>query len=95
MSRAGTVAAGNARDFMDIRLNPFHRGDDAVRDLRKEMIAETGAFLTWALAKERGLPAIPRRRVDEGGFTRLLTNPGARALVSKWWSHLLDSADSR
>ena len=78
---------------MDIRLNPFYRGDDTPRDLRKEMIDETGAFLTWALSEERGLPPIPRRRVDEGGFTHILANPAARALVSRWWSRLLDSSD--
>ena len=78
---------------MDIRLNPFHRGDDSARDLRKEMIAETSAFLTWALAQDRALPEIPRRRVDQGGFSQVLTNPAARALVGRWWSRLLDSAD--
>lgn len=59
------------------------------------MIAETSAFLTWALARQRegqAFPRIPRRRVDQGGFTSLLRQPGARAAVAHWWSRVLGEA---
>ena len=58
-------------------------------DPRAAMIAQTGAFLTWAMAQDRGLPRIPRRRVDEGGFTELLQRPGARAAADRWWERTL------
>lgn len=61
------------------------RGDDLPRDARRKAIAETSAFLTWALAKERHLPRIPRRPVAQGGFTQLLNRPGARTVVRHWW----------
>jgi hypothetical protein len=54
------------------------------------MIAETGAFLTWALRERPDLPRIPRRRVEEGGFTTLLRMPGARAAVGRWWDSVLE-----
>jgi len=54
------------------------------------MIAETGAFLTWALAQEGGVPRIPRRRVDAGGFTELLRRPGAAELVGRFWARSLE-----
>lgn len=76
---------------MDWRLNPFGGGDAAPRDLRTEMIGQTEAFLNWALAEEREFPRIPRRRVDKGGFTALLREPAARALVNAWWLRVLKS----
>lgn len=54
------------------------------------MIAETNAFLSWALAQERGLPRIPSRPVHQGGFTSMLKQRGARLLVDRWWSRALD-----
>ena len=57
---------------------------------RQQMIAETEAFLSWAMAHQRGLPRIPRRRMDEGGFSGLLKRPGARAAVTHWWYRVLD-----
>jgi len=59
-------------------------------DPREQMISQTSAFLSWALREGRDLPRIPRRRVDEGGFTRLLRTPGARAAVAHWWGRVLD-----
>ncbi|MEX0655550.1 MAG: hypothetical protein WDZ31_08625 [Phycisphaeraceae bacterium] len=59
-------------------------------DTREQMIAETEAFLSWALHGERPLPRIPRRRVDEGGYTSLLRQPGARAAVVHWWRRALN-----
>jgi hypothetical protein len=64
------------------------------RDLRLEMIAETSALLTWALARDRGLPRIPTRRMDQGGFARLMGQRPARALVERWWSNVLDLSAS-
>lgn len=62
-------------------------------DPRRRMIRETEAFLSWALAKERHLPRIPRRRVDQGGFTTLLGLPRAKLVVNHWWGWALDRAD--
>ena len=66
------------------------RGDGLSRDARKKAIAETSAFLTWALAKERNLPRIPRRSVAEGGFSKLLDRPVARVVVRHWWGRTLE-----
>lgn len=57
------------------------------------MIAQTSAFLTWALAEDRGLPRIPRRRVDEGGFSELLKQRAVRAMVDRWWNRTLELLD--
>jgi hypothetical protein len=54
------------------------------------MIDETGAWLTWALEQGIELPRIPRRSVEDGGFGSLLTRPGARAAVDRWWYMALD-----
>ena len=59
-------------------------------DLREQMLCETSTFLTWALARDRGLPNIPRRRVSEGGFARLLRQPGAREAIDRWWLRTLE-----
>jgi hypothetical protein len=59
------------------------------------MIAETSAWLTWALDHDldasatTGWPRIPRRRVDLGGFGNLIHHPGARAAVHHWWMKTL------
>lgn len=58
-------------------------------DIREQMIRETNAFLSWSLAKERGLPRIARRRVDEGGFSFVAKHRGARALAIHWWNKVL------
>jgi hypothetical protein len=58
-------------------------------DARRVMIEETSAFLTWALQHGQDLPRIPRRRVDEGGFSLLMQQPGARAAVARWWQRVL------
>ncbi|MFW6059859.1 MAG: hypothetical protein ACODAQ_06735 [Phycisphaeraceae bacterium] len=75
-------------------MSSHHRpgdGDGPVpRTARQQMIAETSAFLTWALHHHGQLPRIPRRRVDRGGFGPLLKHPGARAAVEHWWHRVLD-----
>jgi hypothetical protein len=53
------------------------------------MIEETGVFLTWALREDRLLPRIPRRRVDQGGFTELMRGRMARIVVAHWWRRVL------
>lgn len=65
--------------------DPFRRPEDT----RERMIRETNAFLSWSLMRDRGLPRIPRRRVDLGGFGTILRHPGAKALVNRWWAKVL------
>jgi hypothetical protein len=40
---------------------------------RRRMIAETSAFITWGLGHPQEVPNIPRKRLDEGGFSRAMT----------------------
>lgn len=68
------------------RSNRYARPADA----RRRAIAETSAFLSWALASDRQLPRIPRRRVDRGGFTQMLKSPLAGKLITHWWASALD-----
>lgn len=56
---------------------------------RRRMIAETSAFLTWALQHPHEVPRLPRRRVDEGGFKAMLSRPGAKAAVAAFWQRTL------
>lgn len=64
-----------------------------VRDRRSEMIAQTSAWLTWALSNDVAVPRIPRRSVAAGGFSDLLRLPEARAAVHHWWAMTLDRMD--
>ena len=67
-----------------------HRPHNSRLQTAESMIAETEAFLNWALDPQgAALPRIPRRRVDQGGFTQLLRRPGARAAVIHWWQRVL------
>ncbi|MEO1235635.1 MAG: hypothetical protein AAFX76_02480 [Planctomycetota bacterium] len=65
-------------------------GGRAPRDARQKAIAETSAFLSWALAEERNLPRIPRRKVAQGGFAKLLDRPMAKVAVTHWWGRALE-----
>jgi hypothetical protein len=58
-------------------------------DRRKQMIAETNAWLTWAVRSNHDIPKIPTRRVDRGGFTTMLQNEGAKSAVRHWWSNAI------
>lgn len=58
-------------------------------ETRHQMISQTNAFLSATLAEESDLPRIPRRRVDEGGYSELMRFEGARELVDRWWSELM------
>lgn len=68
------------------RSNQYGR----VRDARRQAIAETNAFLSWALSGERQVPRIPRRRVDRGGFGDMMRRPMAVRIVAHWWEQALD-----
>ena len=71
---------------------PFRRGGRGeIRDLRREMIEQTSAFLTWALSTDADVPRIPTRRMDKGGFTEMLRHRGARAAAERWWTRVLDA----
>ncbi len=63
-------------------------------DARLRAIDETSAFLSWALARARNLPRIPTRRMDQGGFSDVLSRPGARAMVTRYWSRALSWTES-
>lgn len=69
------------------------RSDDYDRYDRRRMIAETNAFLNWALGNGKNLPRIPRRRVDQGGFTELMRRPLARIAAAHWWRRALERID--
>ncbi len=59
---------------------------------RRQWTREHSAFLTWALEQERTgrpLPRIPRKRVDQGGWSATMRTPGGRALVRRWWRRML------
>lgn len=59
-------------------------------DARRQAIAETSAFLTWALRTDQQLPRIPRRRVDRGGFSQMLRHPLGGRLITYWWAQALE-----
>lgn len=64
-------------------------------DARRRAIAETSAFLSWAMHNGEDLPRIPRRRADKGGFSEMLKRPGAPAILSYWWSKALERVRER
>lgn len=64
-------------------------------DAGAKAVAETSAFLSWALSKDRPLPRIPRRRVDQGGFGEMMRGPHARKIVVHWWSQAIERLTDR
>jgi len=64
-------------------------------DARRRAIAETNAFLSWALRTDQDLPRIPRRRADKGGFSQMLKRPGSTSIISYWWAKALDRVRDR
>lgn len=64
-------------------------------DARAQAIAETSAFLSWALSTDRPLPRIPRRPVSKGGFSEMMRRPLAGKIVAHWWSQALERIADR
>jgi len=75
----------------------FRRSDryGKARDARAQAIAETNAFLSWALTTDRPLPRIPRRRVEQGGFAEMMRRPLAGKIVAHWWSQAIERIADR
>lgn len=76
-------------------MSQIDRKSREPRDLQREMIDETSRWLSWALSQGRDLPRIPTRMVDHGGFSKMLKQPGAKALVARWWKRVLDMLPDR
>lgn len=60
-------------------------------ETQADMIDSTNRFLSWALGSKQPLPRIPRKRMNDGGFSAMLRNRGARALVTRFWNNVLRS----
>ncbi|MGB0768191.1 MAG: hypothetical protein ACPGYV_10820 [Phycisphaeraceae bacterium] len=75
----------------------FRRSSQLYRtgQARRRAIAETNAFLTWAMQSDEPMPRIPRRRVDRGGFGDLLRRPQAASIITCWWAKALDRVRER
>ncbi len=58
--------------------------------LRRRMIRQHARWLTAALKGRKVAPRIPTRRVDEGGFARLMSTPRGRQAASEWWYDAID-----
>ncbi len=63
-------------------------------DRRKQMIAETSAWLTWAMRHQKSVPRIPTRPVSQGGFGHMLKNSAARSAVQHWWAKAIETVGS-
>lgn len=50
-------------------------------------------WLTRALQSQRPYPRIPLRRVDTGGFDRMMGSPDGRARAETWWNLALQKYD--
>ncbi|MEM9253344.1 MAG: hypothetical protein AAGB29_13430 [Planctomycetota bacterium] len=59
----------------------------------EQMVRETSAFLTWALPRSHRLPRVPTRPVHQGGFASLLSIPGARQRLARWWAVSLETVE--
>lgn len=78
------------RDLKRVRIRVGPRAP--LPETRQQMIAYHSRFLSRIMGLQRrghSLPRIPRRRVDQGGFTELLRHPGARAAAAHFWKRLL------
>jgi hypothetical protein len=51
------------------------------------------AWLTRALSSQRQYPRIPIRRVDQGGFDRLMSRPRGRKTADEWWDATFSRLD--
>lgn len=75
--------------MVDIRFSNRVDSSRKPLDIRVKMIRETNAFLSWSLRKDRGLPRIACRQVDQGGLGWVLKHVGAKALAMRWWGRVL------
>jgi hypothetical protein len=50
-------------------------------------------WLTRALKGERIYPRIPLRRVDDGGYGKMMQRPSGRAHADLWWAIALSRVD--
>jgi len=58
------------------------------------MRREHERWLNHALRSPRLLRvSIPRRRVDEGGFSRLMATRAGRAWAERWWARAFAEVD--
>ena len=60
-----------------------------IRGLRAQMVEQTNVFLSWALAGDREVVRIPRRKVNEGRFGPMINQHWARDYAVLWWSKAL------
>lgn len=77
-----------------MRLQPGPTDDSWRADPGEAMRRQHERWLSRALAS----PAlaklrIPRRRVDEGGFGRLVRTRAGRAWAERWWDRAFAEAD--
>lgn len=86
---AGFAGHRLGQGFSPLIRRYFDLSAHDLTDSRRRMIAETEAFLNWAL-RRGDLPRIPRRKVSDGGFTSLLRHPGARAAAARFWQRTLE-----
>ena len=63
--------------------------------MRRQMIAQSSAFLSWAMLRPRPHLRIPRRKLSEGGFQPLMRQPGGKQAVARWWLKFLSDAESK
>ncbi len=68
--------------------------DNLPPDRRQEMIDETSAFITWALANPEKVPRLPVRSVHSGGFEGITQSPAARKLISGFWNRAISVIDA-
>lgn len=69
--------------------------------LRKALLLTAGerarrtheAWLNRAVARDTSALRIPVRRVDEGGFSHLLRDPGGPQWAEQWWMDAVARAD--
>ncbi len=63
------------------------------RDLGAVARALHSRWLTRAIESKKPYPRIPVRRVDTGGFDRMMASEGGRARAERWWDLALGRVD--
>jgi hypothetical protein len=56
---------------------------------------EHSTWLTQALCTRVGVraPRIPTRKVDDGGFDRLMSDPRGQRVARQWWTSAFEDGD--